>query len=331
VVLSVVFLNNVNIKNCANTMKVNLSSCAFLLSLIRCSSQYMQLNIENDELCSLGKRKIKLDEGPRSGLRVGQTRLNDHDLDWIRSMKCRFKVVPSSSQEGIIAVIQHLIFRKNSTTDECIDYVQFTRKDGSSSQKFCGRFNAALYMDHNFVNPADPISSGTAFVDEKGELDVILYVSKEHLGADEEMDLSIVFTAYRHCSLVLKRNEMYRPCSNTRREFCIYSGFFSDSYINCPLPDCEDEQGCSKPEVIDRYYGNKVLIGAVSTVFIVFALFILCLWICKTYKIFCWAQNFANPSSTTPQGQSGEAVSLSPLSSRFSHYFFLLSFCSREL
>lgn len=158
----------------------------------------ISVTVEDDDLCSFSrKRKIRLDKGHNSGLIIRQRHLNDHSMDWLRNWRCRFQVIPSSSREGVIAVIQHLIFRKNSTTDECIDYVQFSRRDGSSSQKFCGRFNAALRMDHNFGNPVEPISSGTAFVDDKGELDVTLYVSKEHLKTDEETDISIVFTAYR--------------------------------------------------------------------------------------------------------------------------------------
>ena len=75
-------------------------------------------------------------------------------------------------------------------------------------------------------------------------------------------------------------------------------------------------------EVIDYYYGNKVLIGAVSSVFVVFALFILCLWICKTYKIFCRSQSFANPNSATPQSQSSEAVSFCYILTQFLYYVF---------
>ena len=156
------------------------------------------MTVEDDDLCSpIKRRKIRLDKGPRSGLIVTQTRLDDHSTKWNQNFKCKFQVSPASSREGIIAVIQHLIFRKNSTTDECIDYVQFGRKDGSSSQKFCGRYNAALRMDRHFVNPSEPISSGTAFVDERGELDVYIYVAREQLKSEEESGISIVFTAYR--------------------------------------------------------------------------------------------------------------------------------------
>ncbi|XP_064211298.1 uncharacterized protein LOC103314323 isoform X2 [Tribolium castaneum] len=237
-------------------MRVSLLGFVLVVCVVRQSWGYKELSMENDELCSPinKKRRVRLDKGHRSGLVVRQFRLQDHSLDWTRNFKCRFEVTPSSSREGVIAVIQHLSFRKNASTDECVDYVQFTRKDGSSSQKYCGRFNAALYMDHNFVNTADPISSGTAFVDDSGELEVAISVSREHLENDEEMDLSIVFTAFRHCSQVLKRDTSYRPCSEKRREYCIYSGFFMDSFVNCPFPDCEDEQGCSQtpiPRVIE--------------------------------------------------------------------------------
>lgn len=49
--------------------------------------------------------------------------------------------------------------------------------------------------------------------------------------------------------------------------------------------------------------GNKVLIGSVTSLFILFAIFIVCLWFCKNYKVFCWADRFANSSSVTPPQQ----------------------------
>lgn len=191
-----------------------------------------------------------------------QKYLNEHPIDWRYDMECKFKVTTTNNHGGVIAVIQNLTFRKNSTTDECIDYVQFIRKDGLPSSKYCGRFNAALKMDHNFINPAESIASGNSIVDENGSLVVSIFISKQKLKFDEEMDLNIVFTPYRgiFCTLILKKtntslleclevlrkDDLYKPCSNKYKKFCIYSGFFGDSYINCPHPDCVDEGGCSK-------------------------------------------------------------------------------------
>lgn len=72
------------------------------------------------------------------------------------------------------------------------------RSDGSTSQKFCGTQNAALSMDHIFAAPVgeDLISVGNSF-DSRGDLEVIVFISRMALRPDEDMDLSVVFTAYR--------------------------------------------------------------------------------------------------------------------------------------
>lgn len=156
----------------------------------------LSVTIENPDLCSLGtKRKIKLGRGDESTLVIQQTRLNDHLIPWEKNFLCTFKI-KTANGDGIFAVIQYLVFRKNETTGECIDYVRFRRKDNSLSQKYCDTFNAALSMGTTFQHHPFDIVSRNAFIDIEGELNVELYVSKEPLNHDE-MDLNILFTSFR--------------------------------------------------------------------------------------------------------------------------------------
>lgn len=40
-----------------------------------------------------------------------------------------------------------------------------------------------------------------------------------------------------------KHNE--QQCGDMQKETCISREFFNDGYVNCPYPDCVDENGCS--------------------------------------------------------------------------------------
>lgn len=43
--------------------------------------------------------------------------------------------------------------------------------------------------------------------------------------------------------------------------------------------------------------GNKVIIGSVTLLLVIFILFICFIWLCRKYKKLCWAEEFANPAS----------------------------------
>lgn len=199
------------------SLSLQYKECKYKCTVIGCgctSSLFLILDsIEDDDLCSQIKtRKIKLGKGSKSGLIVKQTRLNDHSLQWPINLHCVFKVeaasesnifhniglMSSRENNGIFAVIHYLIFRKNESTGECIDYIQFKSHDDSMSKKYCGRLSAALSMDSQFENS---IFTNSAFGDNafesRSQLEVIIFVSKEPLRNDEEMDLRIVFTSYR--------------------------------------------------------------------------------------------------------------------------------------
>lgn len=152
-------------------------------------------------MCSpITKRKIKLGTESNSGLIVTLGRLRDHSLEWDKNFPCKFQVDTSKSNNGLFVVIQNIVFRKNESNDECIDYVQYKRQDGSSSKKYCGRLHSALGMDPIFAPDAYVTNlqpTINSFDEPIGQLDVYIYVAREPLHSYEEMELEIVFTSYR--------------------------------------------------------------------------------------------------------------------------------------
>lgn len=44
--------------------------------------------------------------------------------------------------------------------------------------------------------------------------------------------------------------------------------------------------------------GNKVLIASVSSLLLIFGIFVCCLWVCRLHKILCWAEDFSNSSTS---------------------------------
>lgn len=161
------------------------------------------VTLEDDSICSPieAKRKIKLEAEDKSGIIVSIRTLRNHPLAWQYSFNCKFYVEAKQSDSGIFAVIQNLDFRRNNVSNTCIDYVQYKRHDGTSSQQYCGRINAAVSMDHIFAleggeeSQLEPTSN--SFVDRTRQIRVHVYVSKEPLAADEDRELSIVFTSFR--------------------------------------------------------------------------------------------------------------------------------------
>lgn len=269
------------------------------------------MSLDDHKLCSpITNRKIKLETESSSGLIVSLGRLKDHSWAWEKNFICSFKV-QTRSHLGLFIVIQNIVFRKNLSTDECIDYVQYKRSDGSTSKKYCGRLNAALGMDRIFapdVYATELAPTVNSFIDPTGIVDVNIYISREALKAYEEMELEIAFTTFSYCYISSK--DQNQQCNSKFKEHCIYKGFFNDGYVNCPYPDCVDEGGCSDNNKVQESHtsvGNKVVIGSVTTLFIVFVCFICCLWLCRKYKKLCWSNTFAGPTTTNENTQSVDA------------------------
>lgn len=132
---------------------------------------------------------------------VTQGRTNEHSLDWQMSDICKFEFQSSYHQGGVAVVIQKLDLRKNESSGDCIDYIQFRSRRGVTSNKYCGVIDAKIIMDYsnleNQVPQFYPMSYSNAFVDIDGELDVLIYIAKQHLQPIEKTEIEMVFTSYQ--------------------------------------------------------------------------------------------------------------------------------------
>lgn len=220
-------------------------SYSFTMRITNCITWHLfAVTIEDDDLCSeVQVRKVKLGKGPNSGLIVRQSRLNDHSLQWPLNKLCSFKVEaysaknnfhipflsPRHGESGVFAVIQYIVFRKNETTGECIDYVQFTSHDDVVSKKYCGVLSTALLMDAQFA-AFDP-SEEYGGISSKSFVKVDIFISKMPLREGEEMDLNIVFTSYKGKPLIFQDLNL---CTYLLCEQCIFfiePPFFKIVYI----------------------------------------------------------------------------------------------------
>jgi hypothetical protein len=88
---------------------------------------------------------------------------------------------------------------------------------------------------------------------------------------------------------------------------CINNKFICDGFINCASSICFDESNCTNivNQIVSDGTGTKVTISAVTTMFLCFIIFILCLWICRKYKKLCWSSDCAGPSHTLNSRTSG--------------------------
>lgn len=293
-------------------LEVNLIVLVELLvifSLVTSSLEYKEYKLEYGDLCSpITKRKFRLTKDEGSALIVTQSRLQDHFLEWNVNFNCKFEVQTAFPRNGgIIAVIQYLNFRKNYATDECIDFIQFRPKDGPLSEKFCGTINATVAMNKHDVDPTKQLAYEASFIDYRGEMNVYISISKKPLEHNENSNLKVVFTSYKHC-IKGHSTDLLLPCSDKLATFCIYKDFFKDGIVNCPYIGCTDEGGCIVNESLEkRSIGNKVLAGSISALFFIFFIFVLCIWSCKKHQVLCWSEDFANPSTTVAEAEANAA------------------------
>ncbi|XP_066252983.1 uncharacterized protein [Euwallacea similis] len=262
-----------------------------------------QLDLGNGKLCSPAvERKVKYES-----LLVTEGRAGDHLVQWALPDMCQFEFQSVYTRGGVIAVIQKLQLRKNYTTMECIDYIQFRSKRGVASPRYCGIIDGRMNMDYDKDNaPATvvpqfyPISYSNAFFDIDGELNVVIYIAKEPLETSEKTEFEVVFTSYQDCSSSHRLKHVILKDCWENQKLCINKNYFGDGYVNCPYFKCVDEGGCQLnihlPEKIS--VGSRVIIGSVSTLAILFAVFILIIWAFKKHKMFCWAEEFAHPTTS---------------------------------
>lgn len=185
-----------------------------------------EIGIESDKICTAlaKKRKHILGHVERSGLYVRETRYFDH---WrgTYQFNCRFEL-ETLANDGIAVVIQKLDMRRNESTGECIDFIQFLPDKGTPSNKLCGKLSTT------------PLEMSNTFVDFKGNLQIHIHVHNVPLNPKQEINLEVVFTSYKLCA---KKIPDYRECN---KDLCIWKGFFNDDLVNCPFLDCGDERSC---------------------------------------------------------------------------------------
>lgn len=165
------------------------------------------VSLGDSKLCSpTTKRKVKFES-----LVVTQGRTNDHSLDWQMPDICKFEFQSYYYKGGVAVVIQKLDLRKNATSGDCIDFIRFRSKRGVVSNEYCGVIDAKKIMDRSDheeqVPEFYPMSYSNAFVDINGELDVIIYIAKQQLQANEKTEIEMVFTSYhRKCILAIDQS-----------------------------------------------------------------------------------------------------------------------------
>ncbi|KAL3268589.1 hypothetical protein HHI36_007697 [Cryptolaemus montrouzieri] len=261
---------------------------------------YTKVNFENEKVAFCSKIKIlgtytqHLGHHANSGF-ILEDEFQMHSKQWQDDLVCTFKVSHPTGTDGVFAVIQSLSMRRNKTTGQCIDYIQFRAKDGTNSDQFCGKF---LVSNMNGEpSTQDGIYYGNSFRTKHHKLHVYINIGKQPFREkNDKVEFKIVFTAYQNCSPDTILDLSYRPCKELSN-FCIYNGFFNDGYVNCPLPGCVDEGSCSKFNVVQKppSAGTKLLVGSISFLFILFVTFLISVWACKKHKVACFSEHFSNP------------------------------------
>ncbi|XP_043469221.1 uncharacterized protein LOC122502934 [Leptopilina heterotoma] len=266
-----------------------------LLLMIHCSEQvlwqrqcsmegnYKFCSLEQEEICHPLNRSIgmKIESFDSSAIIV-----RPYTMKITHSGKqCKFTIKTKQKEMGLFAVIQELNFRKWED-GQCKDYVKFKSKDKDWSDKWCGSINRVKkdfeVSNHYFSE-----------YDSQGKLDTYIYISEEPI-VNEELRLSIVYTPNIKCSKVDRKN--FRQVTH---EICIWKDYICDGYQNCAIEGCDDEKECVR-SIENDGTGTKVTVGAVTTIFLCFILFVTCLWICKKHKKLCWSADCAGPTANRP-------------------------------
>ncbi|XP_054004154.1 uncharacterized protein LOC128890031 [Hylaeus anthracinus] len=222
----------------------------------------------------------------------------------LTDVRCKF-VFKAAKGDGLFGVIQEMSLRQNST--DCIDYVQFKRKDNHRTQKFCGMMDRSKIKyytvpepEHNFYMPGATHQTAWNFAEydpseskSGGELETEIFISKEKLMDGEFLALKIVYTPYKNCS-----NVDFAEYTSIRMNACLRNEFFCDRIYNCAPGVCSDEDNCpnTSTEITSTGTGTKVTVGAVTTLILCFIIFVMCLWICKRSQKLCWSLECVDPN-----------------------------------
>lgn len=149
-----------------------------------------------DKIKLFGTPTYLLKQHHNSGLLMEGEFLRHSDL-WHDDLICSFKVGYPIGTDGVIAVIQSLTMRRNETTGQCIDYIQFDAKDSSKSNPFCGKLSIASKANDISI-PGENFNFGNSFRTKKHKLHVHITIGKEPFKVPfQKVHFKMVFSAYQ--------------------------------------------------------------------------------------------------------------------------------------
>lgn len=215
------------------------------------------------------KISLQTNDASQSAAIIQQT-WNDTHFRRYKS-NCEFHVNTLRNSTGIFAVVQNLNLRKNSKTGDCIDYVRFSFGDKFNSGKLCGEMGPKLGHFRTFEDPY-------------GAIKVEVFTNlNEPLKFKESLELNLVFTAYSDChpqTSTIKKPDRFQ-CTTFG---CIDSSFDQDHIINCPIPNCLDEQGCFDIEKVKVVSTSNIAISAITSLIFTMVGVGSCIWMCWKHK-----------------------------------------------
>ncbi|CAK9834146.1 hypothetical protein ANTRET_LOCUS10717 [Anthophora retusa] len=267
---------------------INYSSCTH-------HDHYVEYALETQKICHpLGKTStIDLKSG---AAKVGVKHMFDQWFVHI-NFHCKF-IFKAVKGDGLFGVIQKMSFRQNGT--QCLDYIQFKRKDHHQTVKFCGSIDRSKVKYHVVPEPQDSMYPSGTYAEydpishkSNAELETEIFISKERLKEGEFLALSIAYTSFTNCSHV-----DFKKYTSFGYQTCMLNEFFCDGIYNCAPGVCFDEDTCpnNTNAIISTGTGTKATVGAVTTLILCFIIFIMCLWICKRSQKLCWSIDCADPN-----------------------------------
>ncbi|XP_078036144.1 uncharacterized protein LOC144469580 [Augochlora pura] len=274
---------------------VNYSSCTYY------GGHYDKYGLESEKICHKLGIKSTIEIGELAAVVLPKHMFERWEV--LHDVHCKF-VVKASKGNGLFGVIQKLSFRKNET--QCLDYVQFKRRDDHRTERFCGTLDRGRTKYYPVPEPehsmysAEPALTARTFAEydpsgrkSGGELETEIFISKNKLQDEEFLALSIVYTPYRSCN-----NSDPAKYTSIGMNTCLRNDFFCDGIYNCAPNICSDEDKCptNANEFISTGTGTKVTVGAVTTMILCFIIFIMGLWICKRSQKLCWSLDYSDPT-----------------------------------
>ncbi|KAK9300340.1 hypothetical protein QLX08_006889 [Tetragonisca angustula] len=222
---------------------VNYSSC------MSHNNYYDEYGLESEKLCNILGKVSTIDINTSAAIVRAKHMLERWNVR--TNVYCKFKVTTAKGY-GLFGVIQKMSFRKNGT--QCLDYVQFKRKDYHKTKRFCG------FLDRNKMKYSVPESENNAESEiityaeydpsshkSNAELETEIFISKEKLEEGEFLALRIAYTSFGNCSDV--DSKRYKSIGHNT---CMLNEYFCDEVYNCVPGICFDEDVCSRPGTLPR-------------------------------------------------------------------------------